>query len=84
MPQVVKVGGSAGTFRSDYLYEGDVIVLHHPVRIPPHAAGPATFCQETFRRPFHVRVDGFARLGSSVIPPRFLGARCFFRRAASL
>eukprot|EP00752_Nemacystus_decipiens_P007824 g6989.t1 len=28
--QVVKVGGSSGTFRSDYLYEGDVIVLHHP------------------------------------------------------
>ncbi|CAM9718290.1 unnamed protein product, partial [Ectocarpus fasciculatus] len=28
--QVVKVGGGEGTFRSDYLYDGDVIVLHHP------------------------------------------------------
>ncbi|CAN0079411.1 unnamed protein product [Pylaiella littoralis] len=28
--QIVKVGGGEDTFRSDYLYEGDVIVLHHP------------------------------------------------------
>ena len=31
-PKIVKVGGGTNNFRRDYLYAGDVVILHNPVR----------------------------------------------------